>query len=123
MPELQQSLLDPNATIRPGNRSYQATTTSGATITGRLLNQDSFSIQLLDSSERLVSLAKSNLREHGYLKTSPMPSYRDKLNPQEVADLVAALIEREEKRLAEIGKGVLVRPEIDDALRRLKIIE
>ena len=40
----------------------------------------------------------------------------------EVADLTAALIEREEKRLAEIEKGVLVRPEIDEALRRLKIL-
>jgi regulator of RNase E activity RraA len=40
----------------------------------------------------------------------------------EVADLAAAQIAREEKRLAEIEKGVLVRPEIDEALRRLKII-
>lgn len=41
----------------------------------------------------------------------------------EVAKLAAAQVEREEKRLAEIERGVLVRPEIDEALRRLKIIE
>jgi regulator of RNase E activity RraA len=41
----------------------------------------------------------------------------------EVAQLTVAQIEREEKRKAEIAKGVLVRPEIDEALRRLKIIE
>jgi regulator of RNase E activity RraA len=41
----------------------------------------------------------------------------------EVAELAAAQIEREEMRLAEIARGVLVRPEIDEALRRLKIIE
>jgi 4-hydroxy-4-methyl-2-oxoglutarate aldolase len=41
----------------------------------------------------------------------------------EVAKLVTAQIEREEKRLAEIGKGVITRPEIDEQLRRLKIIE
>ena len=41
----------------------------------------------------------------------------------EVAELAAAQVEREEKRLAEIEKGVLVRPEIDKELRRLKIIE
>jgi regulator of RNase E activity RraA len=41
----------------------------------------------------------------------------------EVAKLAAAQIEREEKRKVEIDKGVLVRPEIDEALRRLKVID
>jgi hypothetical protein len=34
-----------------------------------------------------------------------------------------ALVEREQARLAEIAKGVLVRPEIDETLRKLKIID
>lgn len=41
----------------------------------------------------------------------------------EVARLAVEQMERERKRLAEIERGVLVRPEIDEALRRLKIIE
>jgi regulator of RNase E activity RraA len=41
----------------------------------------------------------------------------------EVAKLAAAQVEREEKRMAEIKKGALVRPEIDEQLRSLKIIE
>jgi regulator of RNase E activity RraA len=41
----------------------------------------------------------------------------------EVARLAEDQIAREEKRLAEIEKGVLVRPEIDEQLRRLKIID
>ncbi|HEY6390905.1 MAG TPA: hypothetical protein VIX89_06495 [Bryobacteraceae bacterium] len=41
----------------------------------------------------------------------------------EVASLAAGQVERERRRLAEIEKGVLVRPEIDEALRRLKIID
>ena len=41
----------------------------------------------------------------------------------EVAKLVAAQVEREERRMAEIKKGALVRPEIDEQLRSLKIIE
>jgi cytochrome c oxidase cbb3-type subunit III len=89
--DLQQKLLDPNAVVRPGNRYFTAVTTSGATITGRLLNQDTFTIQLIDSNERLVSLSKSNLREHGFVKTSPMPSYRDTLTGQETADVVSYL--------------------------------
>jgi 4-hydroxy-4-methyl-2-oxoglutarate aldolase len=41
----------------------------------------------------------------------------------EIAKLSLAQVEREEKRLAEIAKGILFRPEIDEQLRRLKIIE
>jgi 4-hydroxy-4-methyl-2-oxoglutarate aldolase len=41
----------------------------------------------------------------------------------EVAKLAAAQVEREERRMAEIKKGALVRPEIDEQLRSLKIIE
>lgn len=40
-----------------------------------------------------------------------------------VAALAAAQVEREQKRLSEIERGVLVRPEIDEYLRKLKIIE
>jgi regulator of RNase E activity RraA len=41
----------------------------------------------------------------------------------EIAKLSVAQVEREEKRLSEIKNGILVRPEIDEQLRRLKIIE
>jgi len=41
----------------------------------------------------------------------------------DVAKLAAAQVEREKTRLAEIQKGVLMRPEIDEQLRKLKIIE
>jgi putative heme-binding domain-containing protein len=92
LPELHQALLDPDATIRPGNRFFQVVTKDGARISGRLMNQDSFSVQLIDANERLVSLPKSNLREYGFVKSSPMPSVRDKLSLQEVDDLVGYLV-------------------------------
>jgi regulator of RNase E activity RraA len=41
----------------------------------------------------------------------------------EVARLAMEKIESEHKRLLEIGKGVLTRPEIDESLRKLKVIE
>jgi regulator of RNase E activity RraA len=41
----------------------------------------------------------------------------------EVAALARAQMEREQARMEEIEKGVLVRPEIDEALRKRKIIE
>jgi len=91
-PELRQKLLDPSVLMRPGNRFIEAVTRDGARITGRLLNQDSFSIQLIDSSERLLSLPKSSLREFAFMRTSPMPAYRDKLTPDEIGDLVSYLV-------------------------------
>jgi putative heme-binding domain-containing protein len=92
LPELHQALLDPNAVMRAGNRFFRVVAGNGTAITGRLLNQDSSSIQMLDSQERLVSLPKSDLREYGFVRTSPMPSVREKLTMEEVDDLVGYLV-------------------------------
>lgn len=89
--ELERSLLEPNEEVLPQNRSYRAVTKQGQTITGRLLNIDTFTVQILDSNERLVSLQRSDLRESGFIDDSPMPSYRDKLSTQELADVVTYL--------------------------------
>ena len=89
--EIEHSLLEPNEEVLPQNRTYRAVTSKGEIITGRLLNVDTFTVQILDSKERLLSLQRSDLRESGFVKDSPMPSYRDKLSPQELADIVAYL--------------------------------
>ena len=89
--EIERSILDPNDEVLPQNRYYRVTTKSGETITGRLLNEDSFSIQLLDTKERLLSLQRTELRSAGFLNESPMPSYRDKLSQAERDDLVTYL--------------------------------
>ena len=92
MIELERSLLEPNAEILLQNRLVRVVTRHGITITGRLLNQDTFSVQLIDSKGRLQSLEKSSLKEYGFIDKSPMPTYRDKLNPRELADLVSYLV-------------------------------
>ncbi len=89
---LQRSLLQPSETILAQNRSVRAVTRDGATITGRRLNEDTHTIQLLDSQERLVSLLKRDVRELTTLTASPMPSYQDKLTPQELSDLLTCLL-------------------------------
>ena len=89
--DLEVALLDPSAEIRQENRTLRATTNDGATITGNLLNQDTYTIQLRDPKGKLVSLKKSSLRTFEILTASPMPSYKDKLAPQEIADIVAYL--------------------------------
>src|SRR5262249_55502879 len=49
--ELHRSIVDPDAEIMPTNRFIKLVTREGATVTGRLLNQDSFTIQLLDAKD------------------------------------------------------------------------
>jgi quinoprotein glucose dehydrogenase len=90
--ELRQALVDPDADIKPPNRTFHVVTRDGATITGRLLNQDAFTVQLMDGSELLRSFVKSNLRDYGFVTRSPMPSYRDRLTPDELTDLVKYLV-------------------------------
>ena len=90
--ELERSLLDPAAEILPTNRTVKVVTIDGETITARVLNQDTFSMQLIDTKERLFTLQKSNVREFTWIRSSSMPSYRDKLTLQERADLIAYLL-------------------------------
>jgi putative heme-binding domain-containing protein len=88
--ELESSLVDPAADVQPTNRFYRVVTRDGTVVTGRLLTHDTFTVQLLDTSEKLRSFSKSELREHGFI-ASPMPSYRGTLTAQEIADVVSYL--------------------------------
>ncbi len=88
--ELEQSLLEPNSEVQPGNRFYSVQTSNGEMVSGRLLNHDAFTVQMLDSNERLRSFEKSQLVSFGF--SSPdMPSLATGYTPQEIADLVAYL--------------------------------
>ena len=89
--DLMRSLVDPSAEVRPENRSIRVVTKDGKTITGRFLNQDTFSIQLIDATDKLISIDKSTVRESTLVTTSPMPSFKDKLSAQELADVVSYL--------------------------------
>ena len=89
--ELEQSVLDPAAEVLPTNRFYRVVTRAGATVTGRLLNHDTFTVQLLDASEQLRSFGKADLREQGFV-ASPMPSSKGTLTSQEVTDVVSYLV-------------------------------
>ena len=89
--ELERSILDPDAEVLPQNRYVRVMTRDGDSASGRLLNQDGFLVQLLDSKERLVSFSRSNLTEFAIVDKSPMPSSRGKLSTQELADLVSYL--------------------------------
>src|SRR5579871_582096 len=61
---LEQALLDPSSVMWPINRPIRIVTKDGKTINGRRLNEDTFTVQLIDDQERLLSLSKPDLREY-----------------------------------------------------------
>ncbi len=71
--ELEESLVDPNAEILPENRYVRVVTRDGTIVIGRHLNEDTFTLQLLDSQETLRMFSKRDLREYTLLKDSPCP--------------------------------------------------
>ena len=78
--------------MMPINRPVRVVTKDGTVINGRRLNEDTYSVQLIDDRERLHSLVKADLREFTISTTSPMPSYKDKLSDEEIADVLAYLL-------------------------------
>ena len=86
--ELRDALVAPDQDVLPEHRSVRLVTKDGATIVGRLLNQDAFSIQLMNADEQLKSYSRSNLREHTIVTKGLMPSYEGKLTSEEIADVV-----------------------------------
>ena len=89
---IHRSLVDPNGGMRPINRPVRAVTRDGVAITGRRLNEDTYTVQLVTSEGRLVSLVKGELRDWSVSPTSPMPSYKEQLSAEALADLVAYLM-------------------------------
>ena len=89
---LRTAILEPAKDVQPGHWTIKATTKKGEAVSGRRLNEDTYSIQLLDSNDRLVSLSKSDLDNYEIVKTSAMPSYKGMLTDSEVDDVVAYLV-------------------------------
>ena len=89
-PDLERALLDPQADVQPNHRYYRVVLTDGTAVTGWLMGHDTFNIRLLDGKEQLRSFAKSDVKSHGFTP-SPMPSYKNTLTPQEIADIVSYL--------------------------------
>ena len=87
---LQQNLLDPSSAILPINRPVRLVTLNEETVIGRRLNEDTYTIQVIDSEERLRSFRKSDLATY---EISMQPSKGPtSLSSEEVADVVGYLL-------------------------------
>jgi putative heme-binding domain-containing protein len=88
---LEDKLIDPIGTAQPGNRIVRAVTSTGEVVTGRHLNEDTWSVQIIDTHDRLVSLWKPDLKLYE-MQPSTMPSYKSTMTSEERADLIAYLV-------------------------------
>jgi putative heme-binding domain-containing protein len=89
---IQRTLTDPSSQMMPLNRPVRITTKDGKTISGRRLNEDTFSVQLIDEREQLMSIDKSAIRSMTVETKSTMPAYAGKLTTEEMSDLIAYLL-------------------------------
>ena len=89
---MQRSLIDPNSQMMPINRPVRVVKKDGAIVNGRRLNEDTYTVQIIDDHERLQSLQKADIRELTISTTSPMPSFKVTLSDAEMADVLAYLL-------------------------------
>lgn len=89
---LRQTIRNPAATLPEGFLYVSAVPASGPAVSGIRINEDSFTIQLLDTAGRYHSFRKSELknlrRREG---ETPMPSYEGQIAAADLDDLVAYL--------------------------------
>jgi len=89
--DIEQSLINPNAVVASQNRTVNLAMKDGKTLRGRLLNQDTQSVQIIGSGDRPVSISRTAIRSMTDEKSS-MPPAGERLNAQEMADVVSYLV-------------------------------
>jgi putative heme-binding domain-containing protein len=87
------SSFGPDTSIPENFLLVRVVTRNGQRLTGVRVNEDTFSIQLRDSSDQVHSFFKSDLTElHKDWGKSPMPGYREVFSNAELDDVVAFLV-------------------------------
>lgn len=87
---LQRSLIDPATALLPINRPVRLVTRTEETVSGRRLNEDTYTVQLIDSNNQLRSFIKADLVSYEIsMQPSKAPTA---LTSDEVADVVGYLL-------------------------------
>ena len=89
--EIEMAIMRPAPGKALENRPVRLVRKDGTTINGLLLNEDTFTVQIIAPDGKPTSFQRSDLTEFSFLATSLMPSYQGRLHPQDLADLIAYL--------------------------------
>lgn len=93
---LRAAITDPNAKSTYAYRAVRIVDNTGQRFSGVRLNEDTYSIQIMDYQENLRSFLKQDLREVEVSKDSPMPAF-SRLAPADLDDLTAYLVSLKKK--------------------------
>jgi putative heme-binding domain-containing protein len=89
---MRDAILDPPAHLPEDFTMAEIIGTGGRNITGIILSEDTYSVQLRDLSDNLHSLWKRDLTKfEKHTDRTPMPAYRGRLTDTELDDLIAYL--------------------------------
>lgn len=96
--ELASALRTPDEDVAPRWWTMRVTREDGSVVEGLRMNEDTFTLRLMDEQENLWSFSKGRVRSYERIETSIMPSVDGALTASEVDDLVAYLfsLRREE---------------------------
>lgn len=87
---LYRTMVRPENALLPINKSVTLVTNADQTLTGRRLNEDTYTVQIIDSTERLRSFKKATLKHY---EVHDEPAHKPtQLSEEEVADLIAYLL-------------------------------
>jgi cytochrome c oxidase cbb3-type subunit III len=95
---IRRSIIDPQAEVSSGFKQVRSVTRDGRRVTGVVVNEDTFSIQFRDAGGILHSFFKEELAELASDRRTTMPSFRERLEPAALDDLVAYLVSLEGTR-------------------------
>ena len=90
---LAQGLSEPLKDFSQEYETATAVTPDGSLVEGVILNEDSFTVQMMDRNEQLHSFEKTKLRSYQKSRASLMPVYDEKSLPEkDLKDLIAFLL-------------------------------
>jgi putative heme-binding domain-containing protein len=89
--ELKTDLTDPDETVEPRWWTLKVTRVDGSVVEGLRMNEDTFTLRIMDAQENLWHFSKKELRSMERIETSSMPSVAETLTASEVDDLVVYL--------------------------------
>lgn len=88
--DLLSALREPDAQVATDYWPVRLTLKDGKSISGRRLNEDTFSVQVLEAGGGLVSVKKDAISDFQMSDSSPMPSFGS-LSEKDLTDIVAYL--------------------------------
>jgi putative heme-binding domain-containing protein len=88
---LSESITRPDVVVAPRYWTVSLEDSAGRPVKGFLLNEDTYTVQLIDNDEQLHSFDKATLKSYRIDKHSTMPAFETSLTLEELTDLVAYL--------------------------------